>query len=209
MTGYNIILPLIFFVGFTAILAIPGLKNGDLALLALVRKTYPAWLLGVIGGTGALTAMVPAAYYILTAATLFAKNFFRPLFAPSMTDEQVAKLAKQMVLVVTGMALYFAIYSSTTLVYLLLIGFAGVSQFFPGVILGLWWPRVTMPGVFTGIVVGVTTASFLMLTKRDPFVGINAGFLALCLNLVVTVVVSSVTRFQLSGFEERGQGSQA
>jgi SSS family solute:Na+ symporter len=209
MTAYNIILPLIFFVGFTAILVIPGLKNGDLALLALVRKTYPAWLLGVIGGTGALTAMVPAAYYILAAATLFAKNFFRTLFAPSMTDDQVAKLAKRMVLVVTGMALYFAIYSSTTLVYLLLIGFAGVSQFFPGVVLGLWWKRVTMPGVFTGIVVGVAIASFLMLTKRDPFMGINAGFLALCLNMVATVVVSLGTRFQPSGFEEHGQGSVA
>jgi SSS family solute:Na+ symporter len=209
MTTYNVILPLIFFIGFTALLAVPGLKDGDLALLALVRKTYPAWLLGVVGGTGALTAMVPAAYYILTAATLFAKNFYRPMFAPSMSDDQVAKLAKRMVLVVTGMALYLAIYSSTTLVYLLLIGFAGVSQFFPGVVLGLWWRRITMPGAFSGIVVGVATASFLMLTKRDPFMGINAGFFALCLNFLVTVGVSSVTRFQPSGFGESSEASTA
>jgi SSS family solute:Na+ symporter len=207
MPLYNITLPLIFFVGFTAFLAIPGLKNGDLALLTLARKTYPAWFLGVIGGTGALTAMVPAAIFILAAATLFAKNFFRPVFAPRMTDDQVAKLAKMMVLVVTGIALYFALYSSTTLVALLLIGFAGVSQFFPGVVLGLYWRRVTMPGVFAGMVVGVATVAFLMLTKRDPFVGINAGFFALCLNFVVTAIVSSVTRFQPSGFEERSEAS--
>src|SRR5438552_10660361 len=30
---------------------------------------------------------------ILTAATLFAKNLYRPIFAPAMTDDQVATLA--------------------------------------------------------------------------------------------------------------------
>ena len=83
MPLYMITMPLLFFVGFTAILALPGLKNGDLALLTLVRQTFPAWFLGVIGGAGALTAMVPSAVLILTASTLFAKNFFRPMFKPS------------------------------------------------------------------------------------------------------------------------------
>ena len=55
-----------------------------------VRKSFPAWFLGLIGGAGALTAMVPAAVFILTAATLFAKNLYRPIFAPAMTDDQVA-----------------------------------------------------------------------------------------------------------------------
>jgi SSS family solute:Na+ symporter len=209
MPLYNVTLPLIFFVGFTAILAVPGLKNGDLALLALVRKTYPAWFLGVVGGTGALTAMVPAAILILTAATLFAKNFFRPVFAPRMTDDQVARLAKMMVLIVTIAALYFALYSSKTLVALLLIGVAGAAQFFPGVVLGMYWRRVTMSGVFTGIVVGVAAIAFLMLTNRDPFLGMNAGFFALCLNFIVTAVVSSLGRFQPSPFEERNQASAA
>src|SRR5262249_23210971 len=112
MPLYGITLPLIFFVGFAAILVVPGLSNGGLSLLAVVRKAFPAWFLGVIGGAGALTAMVPAAIQILTAATLFAKNLYRPIFAPKMTDQQVAKLARTMVLVITAVALYFAIYSS-------------------------------------------------------------------------------------------------
>ena len=203
MPLYTLTLPLLFFVGYTAILVIPGLKNGDLALLTMVRQTFPAWFLGVVGGAGALTAMVPTAILILTAATLFAKNFFRLLFRPSMKDDEVAKLAKVMVVVVTGIALYFAMHSSTTLVALLLLAYAGIAQFFPGVVLGLFWKRVTVTGVFAGLVVGVGITAFLLLSKHDPFLGLNPGFFALCINFVITLGVSVVSPVQASGFEER------
>ena len=94
MPLYTLSLTFIFFVGFTALLVIPGLSNGDLALLTLVRKAFPPWFLGLVGGAGALTAMVPAAIILLTAATLFAKNVYRPLFAPVMTEFQIARLAR-------------------------------------------------------------------------------------------------------------------
>jgi len=190
MPLYSITMPLMFVVGFTAILVLPGLANGDLAMLMIVRKTFPAWFLGIIGGAGALTAMVPSAIQILTAATLFIKNFCRPLFAPSMTDPQVATRAKAMVLVITVLALFFAIYSSSSLVSLLLLGYAGVTQFFPGVVLGLYSKRVTQVGVFAGLAAGVAIVAFLMLTKRDPYIGLNAGFIGLCANFAITGLVS-------------------
>ncbi len=203
MPLYTITLPLLFFVGFTAILVLPGMKNGDLALLTLVRQAFPAWFLGIVGGAGALTAMVPAAIMLLTAATLFAKNFFRPLFRPSMTDDSVARLARAMVVVTTAIALYFAIYSTTTLVGLLLLAYAGIAQFFPGVVLGLYWKRVTMQGVFAGMLTGVGVVIVLISSKHDPFFGVNAGFVALCLNMVTTVAVSVLTLPQQSPFEQK------
>ena len=193
MPLYTITLAFVFFAGFTAVLVVPGLPNGDLSLLTIVRGSFPAGFLGVIGGAGALTAMVPAAIFILTAATLFAKNFYRPIFAPAMTDDQVAKLARAMVVVLSLISLYFAIYSSTTLVSLLLLGYAGVTQFFPGVVLGLYWKRVTMPGVFAGMIAGVATVAFLILTHQDPFFGWSAGFVALCLNFLITTILSLLT----------------
>lgn len=201
MPLYTITLAFVFFVGFTAVLVIPDLRDGDLSLLTMARQSFPAWLLGVIGGAGALTAMVPASILILTAATLFAKNLYRPIFAPAMTDDQVANLARIMVVVLSVVSLYLAIYSSTTLVSLLLLGYAGVTQFLPGVALGMYWNRVTTVGVFAGMIAGVSVLAFLVLTKRDPFVGLNAGFVALCVNFVVTAVLSLLSPFQRSGFE--------
>jgi SSS family solute:Na+ symporter len=190
MPLYTITLAFILFAGFTAVLAVPGLRDGDLALLTMVRQSFPAWLLGVIGGAGALTAMVPAAILVLTAATLFAKNFYRPIFAPKMTDDQVAKLGRVMVIAMSLISLYLAIYSSTTLVSLLLLGYAGVTQFFPGVVLGLYWNRVRATGVLAGLIAGLAVIAVLIPSHRDPFYGWNAGFLALCLNFVITIAVS-------------------
>ena len=202
MPFYSITMPLMFFVGLAATIVLPGLANGDLAMLTLVRKTFPAWFLGVIGGAGALTAMVPAGVMILTAATLFAKNICRPILWPNMTDQQVAKLAKVTVLVITVAALCSAIYSSSTLVALLLLGFGGVAQFFPGVVLGLYSMRVTMPAVFAGIVAGVFVFVVLAVSRQDPIMGLNAGFVGLCCNAAVVVAVSLVTPSERGGFVE-------
>jgi SSS family solute:Na+ symporter len=190
MPVYTITIALMIIVGFTAILAAPGLADPDLSLLTTVRKAFPPWLLGLVGGAGALTAMVPSAILLLTAATSFAKNLYRPIFAPGMTDDAVVRLAKITVVLLSGISLYLAIYQSATLVSLLLLGYAGMTQFFPGVVLGLFWARATKTGVFAGMTIGVTTVIFLALSQRDPLWGISAGFLALCLNFVVTCAVS-------------------
>jgi len=198
MPLYSATVPLMFFVGFTAVLVLPGLTNENLSLLTLVRQTFPAWFLGIVGGAGALTAMVPAAIQVLTAATLFIKNFCRPILAPSLSDHHVAKLAKATVLFLTALTLYFAIYRPASLVSLLLVGYAGVSQFFPGVIFGLFSRRVNATGVFAGLVTGVALASFLMLTNRDPFKGLNAGFIALCCNFAIVTAATLLRPAALS-----------
>jgi len=207
MPFYSITMPLMFFVGLAATLILPGLPNGDLSMLTMVRKTFPAWFLGLIGGAGALTAMVPAGVMILTAATLFAKNICRPILWSGMTDQQVTRLAKITVLVITVAALCSAIYSSPTLVSLLLVGYGGVGQFFPGVVLGLYSKRVTTTGVFAGVVTGVFVFVALTLTRRDPIMGLNAGFIALCCNVAVVVAVSLLTTAECCGFDEHHRAS--
>jgi len=193
MPLYTLSLTLMLFVGFAAILVIPGLRDGDLSLLAMVRKTFPPWFLGVIGGAGALTAMVPAAILILSSATVFAKNLFRPLFAPGMNDHQVGKVARLMVVVISAIALYLAIHGSSSLVSLLLLGYAGITQLFPGVVLGLFWKHVSMAGIFAGLAFGVTSMAVLFVTHHDPFLGLSAGFLGLCANFAIAITISLLT----------------
>ena len=190
MPLYGVTMPLMIFVGLCALLVLPKLPNGDLSLLTIVRKTFPAWFLGLIGGAGALTAMVPAAIQILTASTLFAKNLWRPIFAPNMSDQRVAILARIMVLTITAVAVISAVYSSATIVSLLLLGYAGVTQFFPGVVLGLFSRRVTGRAVFSGMIAGISALTFLTLTRRDPWMGWSAGFVGLCLNVAVVTAVT-------------------
>jgi solute:Na+ symporter, SSS family len=190
MPVYTLALALILFAGFATVLAVPHLRDGDLAVLLVARQTFPPWFLGLIGGAGALTAMVPAAILILTAATLFAKNLYRPLLAPTMTEDGVARLARVMVVLLGATSLALAIHGSSTIVSLLLTAYAVMAQCFPGVALGLFWKRITGRAVFIGMIAGVLTAVALMAAHRDPAFGLNAGFVGLCVNFAVAVTVS-------------------
>ena len=61
MPLYQLILLFVFFVGFAAVLKVPGLTGGevDLALFRISIQTFDPWFVGVIGGAGVLTALVP------------------------------------------------------------------------------------------------------------------------------------------------------
>ncbi len=197
---YALTLPFVLFAGFAAVLVVPGIADGDLSLLTMVGRTFPPWFLGVVGGAGVLTAMVPAAVLVLTAATLLAKNLLRPAVAPTMSEREVARLARILVVAIGMASLAFALSSSTTLVSLLLIGYACVAQLFPGVVLGIFWRRATAAGVLSGLVAGIAAAASLLLTHHDPILGCNAGFAALCLNFGVTLFVSFAGRTAAAGF---------
>jgi SSS family solute:Na+ symporter len=201
MPLYILPVALMIFAGCTAILVVPGLANGDLALLTAVRRTFPPWLLGVIGGAGALTAMVPAAIHIVTASTLVAKNIYKPLFAPELSDEQTGRVARIAVGIITVVALLLALNSSVMLVGLLLLAYSGIAQFTPGILLGVTSRWVTPPGILAGLVAGLALAGFLSFSHRDPFMGLNAGFVGLVLNIVLVVVVSRLTKIQANGFD--------
>jgi SSS family solute:Na+ symporter len=202
MPFYQIPILLVFMVGFTALQVMPGLKNGDLAFLELVKKTYPPWFMGFVGAAGAVTAMVPASVLVLFASTLLAKNVYQAVFSPRAGEETVLRLSRIMVLVIMGFALLFAFYLPNALVNLLLIGYDGVTQFFPGVVLGLFWRGVRRSGVFWGLTTGFVLAAGLVFSKHDPFLGMNAGFVALVVNAAVTVAVS---RFSGAKVEDNGQ----
>ncbi len=202
MPLYSLALPCVFLVGFSAIALLPREDAGDLSLLTLVQRSFPAWFLGVVGGAGALTAMVPSATLLLTASTLVTKSIVRALFMPSLDDARLARISRWLIVPLMLISLGLALSGSSTLVALLLLGYSGVAQFFPGVVLGLFWEKVTRVGVFAGMLVGVSLLVVLMLSNNDPCFGLNAGFIALCVNGVVTVAVSLMER-RAAGFDPR------
>jgi SSS family solute:Na+ symporter len=160
--------------------------------------------MGFVGAAGAVTAMVPSSVLVLFASTLLAKNVYQAAFSPRADEATVLRLSRIMVLVIMGFALLFAFYLPNALVNLLLIGYDGVTQFFPGVVLGLFWKGVRRSGVIWGLMTGFVLAAVLVFTKHDPFLGMNAGFVALVVNAAVTVAVSC-----LSGVKDENIGEEA
>jgi SSS family solute:Na+ symporter len=75
------------------------------------------------------------------------------------------------------------------------------------VVLGLYSKRVTTAGVFAGVVTGVFVFVALALSKHDPAMGLNAGFIALCGNVAVVAAVSLLAPAQRGGFHEHSRAS--
>jgi solute:Na+ symporter, SSS family len=203
---YQLILLFVFFVGFAAVLQVPGLKGGDtnLALFKLAAQQFPPAVVGLIGAAGVFTALVPGSLIAITAAMLLAKNLIG-LLRPEATDAQTVALAKWLVPVVMLVAVYFTLTGNATIVAMLLVGYSFVTQLFPAVIASLM-PRnpVTPAGAFVGILVGAVVAAVLSFSHAtigslfpalpEAIRDLNVGIIALTANILAMVVVSSVTR---------------
>jgi len=191
---YQLILLFVFFAGFAAILITPGLHNSNLALLAAVQKVFPAWMAGIIGGAGVLTAIVPGSLMLMCAGTLVAENIYRPL-SKRATDNQVQTVARVMVWVVAAVTFLFSIHSNAAIVSLLLMGYNFVSQFFPTLVLSVFARRnVSKFGAMSGIVVGVAFVVYFTLSHQSLLWGVNTGFWALLVNFIIVLVISALTR---------------
>jgi SSS family solute:Na+ symporter len=202
---YQLVLLFVFFVGFTAVLVVPGLKGAatNMALLKITVAAFPPWVVGIVGATGVLTALVPGSLIMMTAATLFSRNIVAA-FRPEQTDEETVRLAKMLVPVVAIIGAYFAISGSSTIVALLLMGYSFVTQLFPSLICSLL-PRnpVTKEGAFAGIAVGVGAVVYFTLSNQTLatlFPGLpefirdlNIGTAAALLNVVTLAIVSAAT----------------
>jgi SSS family solute:Na+ symporter len=206
---YQLILLFVFFVGFAAVLQVPGLKGSDidLSLFYLALKTFDPWLVGVIGAAGVLTALVPGAMILTSAATLVANDIYRGALNRQASDREVAKLARVLVPVIVLLAVWVTLRGGETIVALLLMGYSFVTQLFPALLCSLaTHNRVTRQGAFAGIAAGVAVVAVTTLTKASvgqllPFLpdglkDLNIGFLALALNVIVLIVVSAMTQAQ-------------
>ncbi|MFE3649171.1 sodium:solute symporter [Streptomyces sp. NPDC059152] len=211
MPLYQLVLLFVFFAGFAALLVVPGLKgaDADLSLLRITTATFPPWVVGIVGGAGLLTALVPGSLLLMTSATCLAKNVYR-VARPATPDAKVGQLAKVLVPILALISLYFTFNGGGSLVSLLLMGYALVTQLFPAVV-GSLLPRrvVTKQGAAAGIIAGVTTVAVVTLTGVAlgtllPFLpqavkDLNVGIIALALNVAITLAVSAATRATAPG----------
>jgi SSS family solute:Na+ symporter len=203
---YQLILLFVFFVGFAAILKVPGLAGPeiDLSLLRLSTATFPASVVGIIGAAGVLTALVPGSMILITAATLLANNIYRA-FHKTAAEGHVSWLARLLVPVVALAAVYFTLQGGETIVALLLMGYSFVTQFFPALVCSLMQRNpATREGAFAGILAGAATVAVISLTHStlgtlfpslpQAVRDLNVGIVALGVNVVVLAVVSAVTQ---------------
>ena len=158
----------------------------------------------VVTAATMLAALVPGSMILMTASTLLANNVYR-IVRPGLSEAHIAASARLMAPCVMLVAIYFTLHGGQTIVSLLLMGYALVTQLFPVLAASLMRNNlVTRPAAFAAISVGVATVAFVSLTKStiaglfpflpDALKDLNVGMVALVLNVLTLAVVTPLTR---------------
>ncbi|MBV8225767.1 MAG: sodium:solute symporter family protein [Verrucomicrobia bacterium] len=184
---YQIMLLLVFFAGFTALLVKPGLKGPevDQSFMLVVQEHYPAWLLGLVAGAGCLAGLVPASAQILAAASLLSRNLL------PAKEEQVTRRTRLYIIVLALLAFLLWVFNRVTLVGLLLVGYSGITQLFPGVVLSLRKRPPHALSVAIGIMVALVLLTMFAVQGTSVIYGANVGTAALGVNILCLFVVDS------------------
>lgn len=203
---YQMLITCMYLVGFAAILVVPDLKgaDADLALFRIAKLTFDPWFVGVIGGVGLLTAVVPGAMVLLNASTMFAKNVVGPQLPARSRDPWTARIARIFVPLYALVAVYALFASGIEMVPLALLASNLLCQLFPSFAMGVFSDRkLSAPAAIAGIASGYVVLAVVMLKFNgslaaaipwapDFVQSCNLGLVALCVNAVVYLALQRV-----------------
>lgn len=188
---YQLMLLLVYFAGFTALVVLPGLTGpaADRSFMLVVQQYYSPWVLGIVAGAGCLAGLVPASVQMLAAASIIAKNVLGDTFGIAVTPTAQTRATRILVVVAAVLAFGFWALAKTTLVGLLLIAYNGITQLFPGVALSFAPRRPNAAGVAAGIIAGIAVLAVCAVRGVSVVGGLNVGIAALAVNTVLAAAV--------------------
>jgi SSS family solute:Na+ symporter len=181
---YQLLLLLVYFAGWTALLLLPGLegKKADESFMLVVQRYYPSWILGLVAAAGCLAGLVPAAVQLLAAASILSKNVVSDRLGMALGPVAQTRTTRVFVLLVASAAFVFWLVARTTLVGLLLIAYNGITQLFPGVVLSFAPRRPAATSVGVGILTGILVLVWAAARGVVVVEGLNIGLVALAAN---------------------------
>jgi len=175
------------------------LSKPDEAVLKAVEVSFPTWVLGIVGMGGFAAATSTASGILLTVSALLSKNIYNYI-KPGASDRELVLATRIAVIVVAIVAMLLAIFAGGRLVALLLLGYSGITQFFPGAVLGFFWDRVNKWAVGAGMTGGLITITLLKLfyshlgLSSSNLLGIHFGLWGLIVNLIIVIAVSLASK---------------
>lgn len=184
---FQLFLVPILIIGFTAVLAYPGVEPADTILpYVLTQLELPVFLIGLVCA-GALAASMSSGDAILHSAASIGVRDGIAKFLPDRWrgDRLQRRLIRLMVIVVSLVAYYFAVFSEVPIVNLLLGSYGGVAQIFPPVFCMFYWSRANGKGALAGLVGGIlVTVLFLLWPEWRP-IPMHEGIYGLIANILL------------------------
>ncbi len=186
-------------VGLTAVgLVATGVLNvpihvkeyADQSFMLVARTLYNPVVVGLVGA-GALAASISTAAAILhVTGALFARNIF-----VAEDEKKLLLYARVFTGIIAIISLFLAIYYPGALIYLLLVGYAGIVQFFPEYIIALKKPGLI--DKYTAVIAmsaGMITVGYVKAVYGRIW-NIYEGLWGLMVNLAVLTIALLIKKY--------------
>ncbi|NJL28173.1 MAG: sodium:solute symporter family protein [Thermoanaerobaculia bacterium] len=192
---FQIFLVPILLIGFAGVVAFPGISNPDTILPFLLTRVELSPILVGLVCAGALAASMSTGDSLLHAgASIAVCDGLAKLWPGPLDERRERRWIQVWVVMLCAVAFYFAVYSKTSLVALLLAAYGGVAQIFPLVFAAFYWPRANGKGALAGLLTGLAVnVFFLNFPALGPIPGLHEGIYGLAANVVVFGAVSLLT----------------
>jgi len=185
----------VIIIGFSGILLIKKNIIPDEVLMEVVVQNLPTWFWGLVGAGILAAAMSTGSGIVHTLGSITGRDLYYRFIQTNAPDSRISVISKWAVVITTIFSFLFAIAKPSSLVYILLISYGGVTQFLPTIIGALFWPRATKYGVITGLIAGllITIIFSFIPGLKHPF-GIHGGFWGVLINFTLFITISLLTK---------------
>jgi SSS family solute:Na+ symporter len=184
-------------VGNSAVILEPDIEAADKVLPTILFKYAPFILSAFIIACGAAAAMSTANSQIHSMSAVYTVDFHKTYINKNLSERQLVWVGRWCILILSAVAYVMCLYIPGLLVNIGLVALAGTAQVFIPTCGALFWKKSNAVGAIAALLVGTASLilfTFVPSTIPGPFSAGGGGLLSLIINLVVFIVVCSVTK---------------
>ena len=164
----------------------------------------PNWVIGLMAAGALAAALSTAAGLLLVISSSVSHDLLKKMIKPDISEKGELIAARTASVFAVILAGYFGINPPDFVAATVALAFGlAAASFFPAIVMGIFSKRMNKEGVISGMVVGISLMLFYMMkfklgffgggTSEDWWFGVSPegfGTLAMCANIVVSLVVS-------------------
>ena len=185
--------------------------GGDIVVLATPEiGGLPYVISGLVAAGGLAAALSTADGLLLTIANALSHDLYYKMIDPNASTARRVALSKMLLLIVALAAAYVAAQKPADILFLVSAAFSfAAAAFFPALTIGIFWKRATGIAASLGMVAGLGTTFYYMVTTQPWLRGvfgvtspvqlwwdiqpISAGLFGVPIGIAVIILVSLVT----------------
>lgn len=191
MPLYMLMYPFLVVASYYAIAANLKLASPNEAFFAAAVHLLPGWLLGLVAAGASLSGLLVLAGLCLAIGPIVSRNVLSHL--PENRQKRAAKIV---IVIYLAMSIATTFVTPHLMLTLINTTYYGVTQFFPGMMIIIFFKRVRPMAVALGILVGQILAVVFYMKQVD-LGGLNLGLVCLAINIAVIAVVNWIAQPRL------------